>query len=523
MRKFYGYIRVSTVKQGQQGVSLQEQRDAILRYAQRTGIEISTWFEEQVTAAKQGRPEFNRMLKLLRSGKAAGVVLHKIDRGARNLSDWSRIAELNDEGIEVHFANDGLDLKSRGGRLSADIQAVVATDYIRNLREETIKGFYGRLKQGILPLPAPIGYLNNGAGKVKTPDPIMAPRVRQAFELYATGAYSLDTLGPELYTLGLRNKHGREVSRAGLAGILGNPFYAGLIYIARRGEVFKGGHEPLITQDLFNRVKDIREGKTNNRLQNHAFTYRRMIECKKCGRNLTGEKQKGRHYYRCHNRECHGTGLREDVIDEALLTVTDPWRFSQAEIAAFRDLSEEWKMDINKTETEQRVALQLKLGQITNRLDLLTDAMLDGTVDKATYVRRHNALVAEQSQTECDLKNLTKNVNSLPDRATEMFELASTAWDICRMGKSEEKRELVKIMCSNLQVEGKSLYVTTVSPFAELQKECGNTNGGPKRDIRRMWKIISQALESPKNTATPGDEIHPLVFEKPRNRIDRAP
>ena len=59
--------------------------------------------------------------------------------------------------------------------LSADIQAVVAADYIRNLREEVIKGFYGRLKQGLNPMPAPLGYPNDGGGMAKTIDPIAAP------------------------------------------------------------------------------------------------------------------------------------------------------------------------------------------------------------------------------------------------------------------------------------------------------------------------------------------------------------
>jgi site-specific DNA recombinase len=70
---------------------------------------------------------------------------------------------LLDAGVEVHFANESLDLHTRGGRLSADIQAVVAADYIRNLREETKKGFYGRLKQGIYPMGAPLGYINKKA------------------------------------------------------------------------------------------------------------------------------------------------------------------------------------------------------------------------------------------------------------------------------------------------------------------------------------------------------------------------
>jgi DNA invertase Pin-like site-specific DNA recombinase len=106
------------------------------------------------------------MLKGLRTGKAQGVVIHKIDRSARNLRDWSDLGELIDQGIEVHFANESLDLQTRGGRLSADIQAVVASDYIRNLREETKKGIRGRLRQGIYPFGAPVGYLNNGGGKL---------------------------------------------------------------------------------------------------------------------------------------------------------------------------------------------------------------------------------------------------------------------------------------------------------------------------------------------------------------------
>jgi site-specific DNA recombinase len=122
MKTFFGYIRVSTARQGEHGVSLQEQRDAILRYCQLNGFAISEWFEERVTAAKRGRPIFGRMLKLLNRGKAEGIIVHKIDRSARNLRDWAELGELIDRGIEVHFANESLDLQSRGGRLSADIQ-----------------------------------------------------------------------------------------------------------------------------------------------------------------------------------------------------------------------------------------------------------------------------------------------------------------------------------------------------------------------------------------------------------------
>ena len=241
-----GYSRSLMAKQGTQGVSLQEQRDSILRYAERNQFPITLWLEEMETAAKQGRNGTAwGTLWLLRSGKARGIILHKLDRGARNLRDWAAIAELSDQGVEVHFVNEGLDLQSRGGRLSADIQAVVAADYIRNLREETRKGFYGRLKQGLYPLRAPIGYLDQGKGNAKTIDPIMGPLVRKAFELYGTGRHSLATLGVELHRLGLRNHHGGEVSRNGLSILLNNSFYIGLIHIQKTDENFVGVHQRL--------------------------------------------------------------------------------------------------------------------------------------------------------------------------------------------------------------------------------------------------------------------------------------
>src|SRR5262245_62331103 len=183
MKNFFSYVRVSTTRQGEEGVSLQQQKDANEGCAARCGVEICEVFEEQETAAKRGRPIFTKMLKLLKAGKAQGVIMHKIDRGARNLKDWADLGELIDSGVEIHFANESLDLHSRGGRLSADIQAVVASDYIRNLREETRKGFYGRIKQQLYPLPAPLGYLDMGGGKPKQPDPVKTPLIRQALEL----------------------------------------------------------------------------------------------------------------------------------------------------------------------------------------------------------------------------------------------------------------------------------------------------------------------------------------------------
>jgi DNA invertase Pin-like site-specific DNA recombinase len=86
-KKYFAYIRVSTPRQGERGVSLPEQKEAIERYAKSKNLEICRWFEGRETASKVGRPVFNEMLRLLQKRQAKGVIIHKIDRSARNLKE----------------------------------------------------------------------------------------------------------------------------------------------------------------------------------------------------------------------------------------------------------------------------------------------------------------------------------------------------------------------------------------------------------------------------------------------------
>lgn len=478
MKQYYGYIRVSTVKQGTHGVSLQEQKDAIIRYASRSGIEITAWFEEQLTAAKQGRPIFSRMLTLLRQGKAQGVVLHKIDRGARNLKDWASIAELNDQGIDVHLANDGLDMRSRGGRLSADIQAVIASDYIRNLREETLKGFYGRLKQGILPIAAPLGYVDNGGGKVKTPHPVNAPLIVTAFELYATGAYSFDTLLPVLDKMGLRNRNGKSINRNSLTSVLNNVFYTGLIHITSTNETFKGIHAPIISKALFDQVQAVINFKTNTKVQKHNFLFRRLLRCERCSRCLVGEKQKGHNYYRCHNKECPMTCIREELVNSSVFEKLRLLTLSQDGEAYIREKIQKLRHGLVDQEAGARAGLQLKLGQLRERLDRLTDALIDGSIDRESFNLRKNSLINDQKQTEENLDNLAERIRALPDKAEETLELMKSVELQYEMGISPEKRHILNTVSSNLMAAGKNVYFTMCSPYGEIAELQSNMSCG---------------------------------------------
>jgi site-specific DNA recombinase len=482
VKQYFGYIRVSTPKQGERGVSLQEQRTAIENYAAKNKLAITSWFEERETAAKRGRTMFTRMLALLRQKKAQGVIIHKIDRSARNLRDWADLGELSDSGAEVHFANESLDLSSRSGRLSADIQAVVAADYIRNLREETKKGFYGRLKQGLYPLGAPSGYLNKGSGKSKEIDPVQGPLVREAFELYATGEYSLRTLLAHMTERGLRNRDRKTLCVNSLSLLLNNPFYIGLIRL-KSGEVFPGIHTPLITKSLFDRTQAALHGKLHRKVQVHEFLFRRLLTCKRCGRSLYGERQKEHAYYRCHSPGCRSTCLREEIIENAFLSKLAPLQFLPGESPYLEaKLAQETAKNREKLR-EQRESVRLQLGQIETRLMRLTDAFIEGNLEKELFEKRKASLLNERLSLQEVLQKLSEDASL--NTLKSCLELAKAASILYETANELGKRDLVKMVVSNREVDGKDVYFAWDFPYELIGNRWSVLDGCPHRDQPR--------------------------------------
>lgn len=497
MKTYYAYIRVSTVKQGEQGVSLDEQRDAIERYAASRNLNIVEWFEETVTAAKQGRRLFTRMITALEKGKADGVILHKVDRGARNLFDWARLQGLLDRNIEVHFVHESLDLNSRGGRLTANLQAVIAADYIWNLRDEVRKGITGRLKQGLYPMSAPVGYVNNGKGKPKTIDPVKGPLVRHAFELYATGRHNFDSLRTELYRVGLRSRAGKKISKCGLTWILTNAFYIGLIHIKTRSETYQGIHEPLIPPSLFNRVQTILHGRYHAKVVKHDFVYRRLLSCAHCGYALIGEQKKGHIYYRCHTKGCATKCIREEAVEQKLQAAFAPFVFDDRQIEELRDemtsLREDWGKNINV----HIKSVRLRLGSIDDRLQRLTDAYLDRLIERDAYSERRAGLLKERAIQSEKIDALTNRTEFPADESAKFLEQAFALWLTYKNGFPHERRNMVQIATSNLSVDRKSVVVELRMPFRTIAMYRKFPCGAPHRDEDRteMKKLAKELWE----------------------------
>lgn len=490
MKRCYAYIRVSTVKQGD-GVSLEAQQEAITAFASRENLQIIEWFEEKETAAKCGRPIFTRMVRDLRRGQADALIVHKLDRLTRTLKEYSLIGDLIDDGIDVHTAVDSLDFRSRGGRLTAEIQAVIAADYIRNLREECLKGMNGRLKQGLYPFRAPIGYLDNGRGQPKTLDPIRAPLVKKAFELYSTGQYSMKTLWPEMQRRGLTNRVGGKLSLHGLETLLGNSFYTGVIHIKRTGDTYPGIHERLISPALYQRVQDLKAGKSGPKVTRHNHTYRGLFRCGLCQGPMVPERQKQWIYYRCPVRSCKTKCVREEALAAAIEACLQNAELTDQSAADANQRIKEWVCEAQHQ--EEASGLKLRMANLKERQHRLTDALVDGLIDKATHNERKKALALEEEtlqQEQAESADIAKKATQLGS----IIELTKTLMRSHEMADRGQKRRIVESTTSNRYVIGKKVYLEPQIWLQEVEKLASTPAGDPSRMIDRTIRSLPNEI-----------------------------
>ena len=494
MKKYFAYVRVSTTKQGQEGVSLAEQKSAIRQYADREGLAISGWFEETITAAKQGRPVFSAVLDKIRDGEAAGLIVHKLDRGTRNLDEWIILRDLHKEGIDLRIVVENIDLSTRSGRMIGNFQAIIAEDYIENLRQETLKGQMGRLKQGLTPWAAPVGYLDNGKGKPKTIDPVMGSLVKELFELYASGSYDIRALARYSHQSGLRNTVGGKLHKTCISRILNNPFYMGRIYVKRWDKTFDGVHEPLVSKSLFYAVRDRLEGKVRSAGYKHRYRYSRLFRCSLCGYSMIAERQKGHVYYRCHTKECRTKGIREEVIDKSVLGLLEHLMLDETTIESFADLLEARRLDRNRSAEQAFQKISLERSNTEARRKRLTDLRLDGEIDEAEFKTKK----AEIQRRLDELDEKERLIQSDPEQSdTELHNFLELSKRLISTDIAEPSADIIDllgIVSSNRTVSPNGVDISCHLPWNLVVEQADSLSCGQDRDHTRTQQQVVKDL-----------------------------
>ncbi len=178
-----------------------------------------------VSTAKRER--FNEMIEDGKLGLFDLVITKEVSRFARNTLDSIKYTrELLSSGVAVYFQSDNINTLDEDSELRLTIMSSMAQDESRKISNRVRFGHHQAIKNGtVLGTNNMFGYTKKD-GKLMI-DEEQAEFIRELFELYATGKFSMKQMEKHFYQKGIRNSKGNKLSHSTMGNIIRNPKYKG--------------------------------------------------------------------------------------------------------------------------------------------------------------------------------------------------------------------------------------------------------------------------------------------------------
>lgn len=483
--------RVSTEEQREAGNSLPTQVVRLEKYCQRRDFEILEICSFDESAYCDNRTEFDAIIDLILNQKEkVAVCCDKVDRLSRNVFD-KRISllyekALNDE-IELHFVSDGQIINNRisaSEKFQFGISLGLAKYYSDAISDNVKRTIEQKLRKGEWPSKAPYGYKNiriSGDKKDIVVDEFEAHIVIKAFELYASGAYSLQLVCDKL-----KEDHGISWRPNFLDKMFNNPFYYGVMRM--NDNLYQHKYPPLISESLFQEVQKVKTSYSSKKKQykyaGYPYLYRGMLRCGDCGLAITPERHKGYVYYHCtqYNGKHGAKWFREEKITEVVEGIFRNMQLPQEMLEeTMETLSELHK---NKMEFREKELSKLSREQTMTQkmIDNLYMDKLKGSITESNYDRFYQDLRDKLTDISIRLEQIQEADDTYYITAKYILDLVSRAYELFESSEVEEKRQLLKLVLSNFWIEGENVLYELHKPFDELKKKGSHLLWRPQGD-----------------------------------------
>ncbi len=168
--KKVGYIRVSTNEQAEHGYSLEYQKGVIEQYFNSNNIKDYTiLIDDGYSATNEDRPKYLLLKSRVLSGSVNEIVVYKMDRLHRNVSDSNNFIQLCLKNkIELKSISEQLNYNTAMGRAMGNITSSIAQLESELISERTKNGIYAKAILGRYPYKScPYGYVKDKLGNLE--------------------------------------------------------------------------------------------------------------------------------------------------------------------------------------------------------------------------------------------------------------------------------------------------------------------------------------------------------------------
>ncbi|TAN33528.1 recombinase family protein [Patescibacteria group bacterium] len=479
------YARVSTTRQAERELSIAAQFRLMQRYAEERGLIVAARYQD-VSSGRQlrGRPGLMAAIGHVKRDKSiSGLVVHKIDRLSRNVFNHLILkGQLKEYGVKLFSVVESFEATPMGEFLE-NIMAAQAEFYSANLSAEVRKGLEERLLRGKWFGRPCLGYLMQNDRVVL--DPARATRVREAFELWATGKLTASQLADTIYSSGLVGVHGKKVPVNQWCRLLKNPFYIGVMM--SRGRSYPGSHPPLVSKELFDRCQEVFRQKAGGSVRGGrkhlVFVLAGKVRCPRCAATLTGErhiKKSGRihDYYRCHQQGCSFCTRAADLDNEIcanLLAMDLPATM----VPVLRRAERQARRTRSKEQGERIRLLRQQRRELDEKLKDLARQYARGLVDDSQYDQERGAVLQQIRATEWFLVNRPENLLD-DERGATMLEVVESMNAKLASDDPVTRRSVIEAVVAKVELSTGSPQITLAPGYDQsLRSEAGQFNVSP--------------------------------------------
>lgn len=474
VRKVAIYARVSTTNQAEEGYSIDGQIDSLEKYCEAMGWDVyNKYIDAGFSGGSLNRPEMTNLINDVKNGLFDTVLVYKLDRLSRNVRDTLYLIKdvFNTNKIDFVSIQENIDTSSAMGTLFLTLLSAIAEFEREQIKERMQLGKLGRAKSGKSMQWAKTSYGYDYIKETGTlsVNPYQALIVRKMFEWYLSGM-SITKLRDALNE---QYGQGKEWSYRTVRVILSNPVYCG--YNQFKGQIFPGTHEPIISEEDFNKTQE--EIKTRQRTAAQRFNPRPfqakymlsgIAQCGYCSAPLAiklGMKRKdGTRLvkYECkqrHPRKTKGVTVYNNnaKCDSGFYFKDDIEHFVLTEISKLQTDSDYIDKLFSNTnqETIDRDSYQKQIDNLTAKISRLNDLYIDDRISLEELQKRSSDFMAERTalEKELDADSSFKAV----ERKRDIRRVLDTK-DIFTLDY-EQQKAIVRALISKVRVTSESIVI----------------------------------------------------------------
>ena len=451
-----GYVRVSSDKQAEEGYSIDEQIERLTAYCKAMDWRIvKIYTDAGYSGGNMNRPALTDLIEAAQSRLIDAVVVYKLDRLSRSQRDTLTIIEgFLDNGVDFVSMTENFDTSTPFGKATIGILSVFAQLEREQIKERCSLGRAGRAKEGKYRGGGyvPIGYdYANGSLTVNETE---AAQIRELHRLYQQGE-SFRSIAKIFNERGYTHKYGSwEVYR--IARLIKNPLYAG--YVTYKGEVFKGEHEPIISEECYQRTMSVYEGKDTLKSPHLGRSMLGgLLFCGRCGARY-GISRNGGHnakyqYYCCHSRRKISPHMVKDANCQ-----NKNWKKEDLESLVLGEIAKLQNEPLDapdQDENDAKIPLILaELEKTDKAKNRLMDLYASGLFEMAELESKIRPLNEQKAKLTAELER----IQAEPTKKTTAA-LVETFADALEQGDTEQVRILVRALIHKIVIDGEDVAI----------------------------------------------------------------